>query len=135
VRALILDKSSYRYMHVSRIDLEKLVVGHGSDLADIQAHLQECQDCQNEMAASLETEGTSDARVKILDPITSLGPSGPAHVLSASSTGLHVKVYRLVFVGAMVQVRSSIGNVFGRVRYCFPVGSGFQIGVKIRKAA
>jgi len=122
-------------MHVSRMDLEKLVVGHGSDLADIQAHLQECQTCQNDIAAALEFEGSSDARVKVLDPITSLGPSGPAHVLSASSTGLHVKVYRLVFVGAMVQVRSTIGTVFGRVRYCFPAGTGFQIGVKVQKTA
>ena len=122
-------------MHVTRIDLERLVVGHGSDLADLQAHLQECQTCQNDMAAELETEGTSDARVKVLDPITSLGPSGPAHVLAASSTGVHLRVYRVVFVGAMVQVRSSIGTVFGRVRYCFPSGSGFQIGVKVQKTA
>ena len=122
-------------MHISRCDLEKLVVGHGSDLALLQAHLQECQTCQGEMAAELAAEGGSDARVKVLDPITSLGPSAPGQLLAASSTGLHLRVSRLLFVGAMVQVRSSIGTVFGRVRYCFPAGSEFQIGVKVQKAA
>jgi len=122
-------------MHVGRSEVERLVVGHGSELAVVQAHLQVCQTCQKELAAALDADGMSDARLKVLDPITSLGPSGPAQLPATSSTGLHLRVPQIVFVGAMVQVRSSSGTVFGRVRYCFPGGAGFQIGVKLRQAA
>jgi hypothetical protein len=71
------------------------------------------------------------ARIKILDPVTSLGPSGPAHLLKASAQSLHIRVPRSVLIGALVHVRSAIGLAFGQVRYCIPVGAEFQIGVKL----
>lgn len=75
------------------------------------------------------------SRVKVLDPITSLGPSAPARLMAISESGMHVRVTNPIFVGALVQVRSSEISTFGRVRYCIPVGSEFQIGVKVQKAA
>jgi hypothetical protein len=123
-------------MHVRRSDVEKLVVGHGSELAAIQTHLQECPACQTEVAAMLEVEyRPTPTRVKVLDPITSLGPSAPAQLMSISESGMHIRVSSSIFVGALVQVRSSEVSAFGRVRYCIPVGSAFQIGVKVQKAA
>jgi hypothetical protein len=123
-------------MHVSRIDLEKLVVGHGSNLAAIQTHLQECRTCQAEVAAMLEIGySPTPTRVKVLDPITSLGPSAPAQLMAICESGMHVRVSSSIFVGALVQVRSSDVSAFGRVRYCIPVGAEFQIGVKVQKAA
>ena len=123
-------------MHVCRSDVEKLVVGHGSELAAIQNHLQECETCQAEVAAMLEVEyRPTPSRVKVLDPITSLGPSAPARLMAICESGMHVRVTNPIFVGALVQVRSSAVSAFGRVRYCIPVGSEFQIGVKVQKAA
>ena len=123
-------------MHVGRSDVENLVVGHGSELAAIQSHLQECPACQTEVAAMLEVEcSPTPTRVKVLDPIVSLGPSAPARLMAICGSGMHVRVSSSIFVGALVQVRSSALSAFGRVRYCFPVGAEFQIGVKVQNAS
>jgi len=117
-----------------------LVVSQGSvsALAAIQAHLQECVGCQIELAAKLEADPQINsnvaARIKVLDPITSVGPSAPAHLLNMLSQGLHVRVCRLMLVGARIHVRSPLGHAFGNVRYCIPAGLGFQIGVKLEAA-
>jgi hypothetical protein len=125
-----------KVMHVQRNDLERLVVGHGSELAAIQSHLQACPVCQTEAAAMLQAEcRPMPSRVKVLDPITSLGPSAPARLMAICESGMHVRVASPIFVGALVQVRSSDVSAFGRVRYCIPVGSEFQIGVKVQKPA
>jgi hypothetical protein len=129
-------------MHLSRLDLERLVVDQlpSIELSTIQAHLQQCPACQTELAAKLDAESaagaetTPAARIKVLDPILSNGPSGPAHLLNASLQSLHVRVPRSIFVGAFVQVRSSVGIAFGQVRYCIPAGTDFQIGVKLEVA-
>jgi hypothetical protein len=71
------------------------------------------------------------SRVKVLDPISSLGPSSPAQLMAICESGMHVRVSSSIFVGALVQVRSSDISAFGRVRYCIPAGSEFQIGVKL----
>jgi hypothetical protein len=130
-------------MHLNRLDLERLVVDDlpNPELSAIQLHLQECRACQLDLATKLDEEeeaagnpqvvSSSEARIKVLDPITSNGPSGPAHLLNASTRSLHVRVPRSIFIGALVHVRSSIGLVFGYVRYCIPAGSGFQIGVRL----
>jgi hypothetical protein len=133
-------------MHVNRLDLERLVVDQlpNPELSALQVHLQECRACQIELAAKLDEEeaagnlqiiSNAAARIKVLDPITSAGPSGPAHLLNASSRSLHMRVPRFIFVGALVHVRSSIGLAFGYVRYCIPAGSEFQIGVKLELEA
>src|ERR1700722_5058781 len=104
-------------MHICRSDVEKRVGGHGSEVATIQTHLQDCQSCQAEVAAMLEAEyRPTPSRVKVLDPITSLGPSAPARLMVISESGMHVRVTNPIFVGALVQVRSSDVSAFGRVR-------------------
>ena len=129
-------------MHIDRDDLERLVVDPlpNKNLTEIQVHLQECRACQEALAAKLSEEeaagcpqvnANAGARIKVLDPITSLGPSGPAYLLNASPRSLHVRVTRSIFIGALVHVRSSVGLAFGHVRYCIPAGSEFQIGVKL----
>jgi hypothetical protein len=125
-------------MHLTRVDLERLVVEHGPDeeLSAIQAHLQTCAACQAELVfkidqGNIENESSTVACIKILDPLTSIGPSAPAHLLSASPQSLHMRVSRLILVGSQVHVRSPLGQRFGRVRYCIPAGSEFQIGVRL----
>jgi len=129
-------------MHINRNDLERLVVDPlpSPEISAIQRHLQECPSCQCEIAAKLDEEeaagnplvnSNAAARIKVLDPITSVGPSGPAHLMNASAESLHVRVPRSIFIGALVHIRSSIGLAFGHVRYCIPAGTEFQIGVKL----
>jgi hypothetical protein len=133
-------------MHLSRVDLEGLVVDQGPNpvLSALQAHLHECRACQTELVAKLKEEeaagnplinSNTPARIKVLDPITSVGPSAPAHLLNASSQSLHVRVSRLMLIGALVHVRSPLGQAFGSVRYCIPAGTEFQIGVKLETTA
>jgi hypothetical protein len=126
-------------MHLTRLDVERLLVSRTPDpeLSAIQAHLQGCNACQTELAAKLDEEETAttpqnnSTRIKILDPITSIGPSAPAHLLNASRQALHLRVSRLMLVGARVHVRSPLGQGFGSVRYCIPAGPEFQIGVRL----
>ncbi len=132
-------------MHVNRGDLERLVAdaAPSSELSRIRDHLHDCRTCQAELAAKLDQErmtgsaqinSNAAARIKVLDPITSLAPSAPADVLQGSPRSLHVRVSRFIYVGALVHVRSSLGLAVGQVRYCIPVGSEFQIGVKLEPA-
>src|SRR5580700_2468866 len=119
-------------MHLTRAHLERLVVEQGpnQELSTIQTHLQECAACQTELVSKFDEEATGNvgnnssavACIKILDPLTSIGPSAPAQVLKASPQALHMRVSRLMLVGSQVHVRSLLGQRFGRVRYCFPVG-------------
>jgi hypothetical protein len=128
-------------MHLTRAHLERLVVEQGpnQELSTIQTHLQECAACQTELVSKFDEEATGNvgnnssavACIKILDPLTSIGPSAPAQVLKASPQALHMRVSRLMLVGSQVHVRSLLGQRFGRVRYCFPVGPEFQIGVRL----
>src|SRR5580693_4787272 len=106
-------------MHLTRVDLERLVVEHGPDeeLSAIQAHLQTCAACQAELVfkidqGNIENESSTVACIKILDPLTSIGPSAPAHLLSASPQSLHMRVSRLILVGSQVHVRSPLGQRF-----------------------
>jgi len=130
-------------MHLTRADLESLVVEQGRDpeLSAIQVHLQECAACQIELVAKLHEEEaagnrqvSSWARIKILNPITSIGPSAMVYLLTASPRSLHVRVPRVVWVGARVHVLSPLVQGFGTVRYSIPAGREFQIGVRLEAA-
>ena len=131
-------------MHLTRLDLERLLVEQSPDpeLSAIQVHLQECAACQAELVSKIDEEADGNggnnssavACIKILDPLTSIGPSAPAQLLNASAQSLHLRVSRLMLVGSQVHVRSPLGSAFGRVRYCFWVGSEFQIGVRLETA-
>jgi hypothetical protein len=132
-------------MHISRADVERLVVEKESlsNLSAIQCHLQECPACQAELVAKLDEEesagnprinSNTNARIKMLDPLTSVGPASPAHLLNASPQSLHVRVSRFMLIGTLVHMRSVLGHTFGRVRYCIPAGSEFQIGVRLEVA-
>jgi hypothetical protein len=131
-------------MHLTSVDLERLVVEKGPDpeLSAIQAHLQECTACQAELVSEMDEEAAGNvennsstvACIKILDPLTSIGPSAPAHLLNASPQSLHMRVSRLMLVGSQVHVRLQLGQRSGRVRYCIPAGSEFQIGVRLETA-
>jgi hypothetical protein len=75
----------------------------------------------------------SPARIKVLDPMVSLGPSFQGRVVNTSSKGLKVRGPRPILQGSVVQVRFRDRIVLGRVKYCLPVEDEFDIGVRLRE--
>jgi hypothetical protein len=69
------------------------------------------------------------ARVKVVDPLLTMGPSSPAHVLRVWGTGLSLRVHCAILRGSTVQVRTSDRILFGRVQFCLPSGTEFEISV------
>ena len=77
---------------------------------------------------------TAPARVKILNPLTSTGPSMHAELLGSSDRGLQVRVPRCILVGSTVQVRTQKGIAFGEVRSSAQSGSDYEIGVLVQRS-
>jgi hypothetical protein len=71
------------------------------------------------------------ARVKVLNPMTSLGPPMHAELISSFDGGIEVRVPRRILVGSVVQVRTGERIVFGEVRSCEAAGAQFEIAVRV----
>ncbi len=82
-------------------------------------------------APNLGEAAKTMARVKVLDPLTSTGPSMHAELISSSATDLRVRVPRCIFRGSSVQVRTSEGIAFGAVQSCVPIATEFEIEVAL----
>lgn len=75
--------------------------------------------------------GGHRARVKVLDPLTSLGPSMEAELLSSAGSDYQLRVPRWIIPGSTVQVLTSQGVVVGRVWLATESGPGFEIEVSV----
>ncbi len=75
------------------------------------------------------------ARVKVLNPLTSSGPSMHGELLGFSDAGLQVRVPRCVLVGSTVQVRTPGRVVFGEVRSSIPAGAQYEIEVLVQRSS
>jgi hypothetical protein len=69
------------------------------------------------------------ARVKVLDPLMTMGPPSPAHALAIWAKGLRLRVNRPILRGSMVQVRIGERLGYGRVQICLPCGTEFEVSV------
>lgn len=74
---------------------------------------------------------SATARVKVVDPLATIGPSTPARILSSSDAALSLEMHREVLPGSMVHVRTRDRIVLGRVHRCVPSGTEFEIAVQI----
>jgi hypothetical protein len=72
------------------------------------------------------------ARVKVLDPMTSIGPSMEAELMSASDSDLRLRVPRWIIPGSDVQVLTPNGVVFGKAWFSVQAGAGFEIEVAVQ---
>jgi hypothetical protein len=72
----------------------------------------------------------ADARMKVINPLTSTGPSVRALVVNESASELIVRFPRAVFAGALVQVRTQGKIVFGEARRCTSKGSEYEIYIE-----
>jgi hypothetical protein len=74
------------------------------------------------------------ARIKVVNPLTSLGPSMQAEVLGCSDANLRVRVPRLIVAGSTVQIRTRGRTAFGEVRSSISTGAEFEIEVDVRRS-
>jgi hypothetical protein len=86
-----------------------------------------------ELRSEARVAEDSPARIKVLDPMISLGPSFHARVVNTSSKGLKVRVPRSILQGSVVQVRFQERIVLGKVKYCTPVEDEFDIGIRLKE--
>jgi hypothetical protein len=73
------------------------------------------------------------ARLKVLDPIATTGPSSQAEILSASEFALRVRTGRRVLPGSKVQVRTNTRIMFGEVLAAIERDGKFDIVVEIQR--
>jgi hypothetical protein len=71
------------------------------------------------------------ARLKSLDPVTSIGPSTSACVVEVSHHGLKVRVARNFMRGASVHIMAEQKIFLGRVRYCLAEADDFLLGIQL----
>ena len=132
--------------HFSGEDLERYVDGRLPEAhsAAVQAHLEECEECQLRLAEiALETQwkGTErrgdpripvsfPARLKLLDPVTSVGPPHSVHVIEISRNGLKIRTPRFLIPKTLVQIRFNSKTVLGEVRYCDKSESEYHAGLQ-----
>jgi len=75
------------------------------------------------------------ARVKILYPNITTGPSMHAELLGGAGNTIQVRVPRPIVVGATVQVRSRERVAFGAVSASVPIGLEYQIDVNVERSS
>ena len=75
------------------------------------------------------------ARIKVLNPMITTGPSISCELLAISEDRLLVRVPRFIVVGSTVQVRSGKYVAFGTVTTCIGFESGFEIGDELEPSA
>ena len=74
------------------------------------------------------------ARVKLLDPLETMGPSRPARVIEISRSGMKVRVKRDFMIGAVIQIIVKETFYLGTVRYTRQTDEGFDVGVRLNEA-
>ena len=132
--------------HSSAFDLKQYVSGQlaTKDAAVIQAHLEACDECQlrlADMAIETQWEGPerrSEARVavdfagrlKLLDPVTSVGPPHDVRVIEISRSGLKIRTPRFLIPKTLVQIRFNGKVMLGEVRYCNKRELEYHAGIK-----
>jgi hypothetical protein len=79
---------------------------------------------------ALQSDTPIAARVKVLDPLMTMGPSSPAFVLKTWDTGLRIKLRTAILRGSLVQVRVEGKLAFGRVQLCLPAGQEFEVSIE-----
>jgi hypothetical protein len=132
--------------HTSAQDLEGYISGQMSteDSSRIHEHLEECEECQLRLGEiAIENHWTGPerrdeprvtvsfpGRLKLLDPVTSVGPPHDVHVVEISRSGFKVRTPRYLIPKTLVQVRFNGKGVLGEVRYCVKADTGYFAGVK-----
>jgi hypothetical protein len=133
--------------HSTTRDLERYVDGHLSDeeSSAVQTHLEDCEECQlrlADIALDIQWKGPEarteprvpvnfPGRLKMLDPLTSVGPPHDVEVVEISHNGLKIRTPRHLIPKTLVQIRFNGKATLGEVRYCLKIESGYHAGIKL----
>jgi len=71
------------------------------------------------------------ARLKSVDPVTSIGPSATVRIVEISRSGLKIFVDKDFFPKTLVQIIASNQIMMGQVRHSTRVEGGFHMGVQL----
>jgi hypothetical protein len=133
--------------HSTSRELEQYVDGHLSDhdSSVVRAHLERCEECQLRLAdVALDAQWKGEesrreprvpvdfpGRLKLLDPVTSVGPPHGVQVIEISRNGLKIRTPRFLLTKALVQIHFNGKAVLGEIRYCVKSESEYQAGIKL----
>ena len=133
-------------LHSSTQDLEEYIGGKLSaeNSSLVQDHLDKCQECQLRLAEIAvearwkDNERRSEPRIpvnfpgrlKLLDPLTSVGPPHDVEVIEISRKGFKIRTPRYLIPKSLVQIRFGGKAMLGEVRYCVKTDSAHQAGIK-----
>ena len=132
--------------HANNADLEQYISGLLSayDSSVVYAHLTSCEECQGKLAeiamasqwGGPEKRGEPrvkvdfPGRLKLLDPVTSVGPPHDVKVLEISRGGLKIQTPRYLIPKTLVQIGFNGKNLLGQVRYCTRFEGVYRAGLK-----
>jgi hypothetical protein len=135
--------------HSSTQELEQYIRGLLSiaDSSIVQTHLDECEDCQLRLAGiAIQTQWKGPerrtepripvrfhGRLKLLDPVTSIGPPHDVEVIEISRSGMKISTPRFLVPKTLVQVRFNGKTVLAEVRWCIKTESDYHAGLKLVK--
>ncbi len=71
------------------------------------------------------------ARLKSVDPVTSIGPSTTVRIVEISRSGLKILVDKDFLPKTLVQIIASNQIMMGQVRHSRRVDGGFHVGVQL----
>jgi hypothetical protein len=132
--------------HANIQDLEQYLAGElsGDDFSVVHTHLEACEECQLKLA-DIAIEGqwrgpeqrseprvpvSFPGRLKLLDPVTSVGPPHDVQVVEISRGGLKVRTPRFLIPNTLVQIHFNGSATLGKVRFCIRSEPGYFAGVK-----
>jgi hypothetical protein len=132
--------------HANAQDLEQYVSGQLSDTDSVvvRQHLEECEECQLKLAEIAmqgqwkDPERRSEPRVpvsfpgrlKLLDPLTSVGPPHDVLVVEISRNGLRIRTPRFLIPKTLVQIHFNGKAMLGKVVYCQKLETGYDAGLR-----
>jgi hypothetical protein len=71
--------------------------------------------------------------MKVINPLTSTGPSARVEVVNWSDSEVCVRLPRQVFVGALIHLRAADKIFMGEVRQCHAMESGHEIHIRVNE--
>jgi PilZ domain len=74
------------------------------------------------------------ARVKLLEPLETMGPSKPARVIEISRSGMKIRAKHDFMIGAVIQIIVKETFYLGTVRHTRQTDDGFDVGVRLNEA-
>jgi len=73
------------------------------------------------------------AKIKALEPLTSVGPPSDANLIEYSEHGVKVRTHRGMTIGTLVQLQVERSFSLWKVRHCMRDGDDYLLGLEMAK--